>query len=160
MYDSSIHERSEFSTVLREENVSLLAALEDLLFDENSTPAHMRAAWQAFEAALHGHMAVEEEVLIPRFELVRPADVARIRGEHRQMREQLSALAADFARGVVDRERLARLLGVLRVSAALKDGDLYAWAEQSLRPRDKVRVIESVRAKCLACQEDSASLTA
>jgi Hemerythrin HHE cation binding domain len=147
MYHSSSQEPSEFGTLLREDHQSLFTALEDLLFDETSAVGRLRAVWHAFEAALHLHMTLEEEVLIPRFELVRPADAARIRGEHRQMREQLPELDAGFARGAVDRERLARLLGVLRVSAALKENNgLYDWAEQALRPRDKARLVASIRA--------------
>jgi hypothetical protein len=146
MYDPFIHQCSEFGTVLREDHASLFETLEDLLFDETSPPEYLRGVWHRFEATLHYHMTLEEEVLIPRFELVRPADAARIRGEHRQIREQLMLLESAFERGIVDRERLARLLGILRVSAALKERGIYAWAEEALRPRDKARVVESVRA--------------
>lgn len=146
MYDPYTHEQSEFGSALREDYASLFAALEDLLFDETSGAEGLRSAWHVFEAALHCHLTAEEELLIPRFELVSPADAARIRGEHRQMREQLAALEAEFERGVADRERIARLLGILRVSAALKERGLYVWAEEALRPRDKARLIESVRA--------------
>jgi hypothetical protein len=153
MYDPTNQERSEFGTVLREDHASLFVTLEDLLFDETSSLARLRSAWHAFEAALHCHLTAEEEVLLPRFELVCPVDAARIRGEHRQMREQLAELEAEFRRGVVDRERIARLLGMLRVSAALKDNGLYAWAEQALRPRDKARLIQSVRANVLVREQ-------
>lgn len=153
MYDPTTQERSEFGTVLREDHASLFVTLEDLLFDETSTLARLRDAWHEFEHALHCHLTVEEGVLLPRFELVFPLDAARIRGEHRQMREQLAELDGEFRRGVVDRERIARLLGVLRVSAALKDNGLYVWAEQVLPPRDKVRLIESVRANALVREQ-------
>jgi hypothetical protein len=156
MYDPSTHEHSEFGTVLREDHASLVITLEDLLFDETSSLAGLRGAWRAFEATLHCHLAAEEEVLLPRFELVCPVDAARIRGEHRQMREQLAELEGEFRRGVVDRERIARLLGMLRVSAALKDNGLYPWAEQALRPRDKARLIQSVRANCLVREQTAA----
>jgi hypothetical protein len=146
MYDPFIDQCSEFGAVLREDHASLFEALEDLLFDETSTPEYLRSVWHRFEATLHYHLTLEEEVLIPRFELVHAADAARIRGEHRQMREQLVVLADQFERGTVDREGVARLLGILRVSAALKEQGLYVWAEEALRPRDKARVVESVRA--------------
>jgi hypothetical protein len=156
MYDPSNHERSEFGTALREDQASLFVTLEDMLFDETSALAQLRSAWDAFEAALHCHLTAEEELLLPRFELACPVDAARVRGEHRQMREQLAELESEFARGVVDRERIARLLGILRVSAALKDNGLYAWAEQALRPRDKARLIESVRANGLVREQTAA----
>jgi hypothetical protein len=72
------------------------------------------------------------------------------------MREQLAELEGEFRRGVVDRERIARLLGMLRVSAALKDNGLYPWAEQALRPRDKARLIQSVRANALVREQTAA----
>lgn len=156
MYDPTTDERSEFGTVLREDHTSLFVTLEDLLFDEASSLARLRSSWRAFEAALHCHLTAEEEILLPRFELVCPADAARIRGEHRQMREQLAELEGEFRRGVVDRERIARLLGMLRVSAALKDNGLYSWAEQALRPRDKARLIESVRANAVVREQAAA----
>jgi len=157
MYEESTQASSEFGTTLRESHASLFAVLEDLLFDETSAPARLQRIWRGVEAALHSHLTTEEELLIPRFEQARPADAARIRGEHRQLREQLSALDAGFARELVDHEVIARLLGILRVSAASKERGLYAWAEHALRPRDKARMVDRVRANGLARAPGSAT---
>ena len=138
--------RSEFATALREDHAALFTALEDLLFDEKSAPAALRDAWPAFAAALHAHLTAEEELLIPGFELVGPAEAARIRCEHRQIRQQLEEIERELGQDVVDRERMARLLGTLRVSAAQKEDGLYAWAEHALRPRSKARMVEYLRA--------------
>jgi hypothetical protein len=131
MNDPLIDDGSEFGTALRDDHASLFGALEDLLFfGEAGTPALLQCAWQAFEAALHGHLTTEEEILLPPFELERPEDAARIRGEHHEIREQLTELEDELCRGALDRERVARLLGLLRVSAGFKEKGLYPWAEE------------------------------
>jgi len=145
-YRTMEEQHSEFATALREDHAALFTALEDLLFDDTSTSAALRDAWAAFAAALHAHLTADEELLIPGFELVGPAEVARIRCEHRQIRQQFEEIERQLGQDLIDRESIARLLGTLRVSAAQKEDGLYAWAEHALRPRSKARMIEYLRA--------------
>jgi hypothetical protein len=149
MHAHTNHEHSEFRTALREDHEQLFSALEDVLFSDQGA-SELRNAWEAFEHALLAHLRAEEEDLIPCYELAGPNTAEHIRTEHHGMRELLRELGREFERNLVDRERVARLLGVLRTSAAGKENELYCWAESALRPRNKARVIDRLRASPLS----------
>ena len=75
-------------------------------------PPAARAFLDYYRAELEGHMADEEDVVLPAAEAVDPAGAARIRQEHGEIRGLAAALAAAMTGGEIatTMEALARLL--------------------------------------------------
>ena len=102
----------------------------------------------AFRAALHAHLAAEEQVLFPAFDATTgitagPTEVMRC--EHEQMLERLGELDAALAARDAVRfaERAASLAGLMAAHGAKEENILYpacdealpALTPESLRPR-------------------------
>ena len=102
----------------------------------------------AFRAALHAHLAAEEQVLFPAFDATTgitagPTEVMRC--EHEQMLERLGELDAALAARDAVRfaERAASLAGLMAAHGAKEENILYPACEEalpaltpeSLRPR-------------------------
>ncbi len=102
----------------------LLDACRDLPVDASH--------WDDLDASLREHMAAEEELIIPAFQLTDPEQADELRTDHARIRELLDEIGAHVHRQGVHAERLRRLDAALRAHAAREDVSLYAWAERHL----------------------------
>ncbi len=120
-------------------------------------PAKARALWEAFEARMRRHLAMEEEVLFPAIEAATgmrgQGPVSMMRREHEQMRLLLTemtrrAASGDF-QGVLDQGDT--LLMVIQQHNAKEEGVLYPLAGSVLR-QEWPALAERLRAYALAHQ--------
>ena len=105
---------------------ALCAALHDRVDVVDSV--EFISAFRMFERSVLAHLRLEERELLPAYELEMPADAARIRAEHRDLRAQLLALAVDVELHTLRAERLDKCLATLIAHAAHEDAGLYPWA--------------------------------
>lgn len=92
----------------------------------------LRARWLELDRALQHHLTLEEELLLPRFERAFPTSAARLRREHREIREALVQFGVDLDLHELSPGSAQRFVARLRAHAAYEDGVLYPWAQQHL----------------------------
>ena len=89
-----------------------------------------QGTWSRFERELLEHMAAEEALVLPIFELVNPAETARLREEHATVRRLLADLGVGLELHAVKEEQVQRLVESLRAHATREDALLYRWAAE------------------------------
>lgn len=108
------------------------------------------SAFRVFERAVLAHLRLEERELLPAYEQANPADAARIRAAHRDLRAYLLALAVDIELHTVRAERLEHCLATLQALAAHENAGLYPWASAHLDAPVRLdltgRIARSIRA--------------
>jgi hypothetical protein len=108
----------------------------DVLFSQLLADMHAgdwrvcQSTWSRFERELLAHMAAEEALVLPSFELVNPAETVRLREEHATVRRRLADLGVGIELHAVKEEHVQRLVESLRSHAAREDALLYRWASQ------------------------------
>lgn len=102
------------------------------------------AAFQEFQSGLERHIVWEEEILFPKFEqktgqVGGPTEV--MRGEHRQIRGFLEAMAGKLAQG--DRETAAEEAGLLAVLGPHNEKEeniLYPMIDQVCGAEERTQI--------------------
>ena len=89
-----------------------------------------QSTWSHFERELLDHMAAEEALVLPSFELVNPAETVQLREEHATVRRLLADLGVRIELHAVKEEHVKRLIESLRAHAAREDALLYRWASE------------------------------
>jgi hemerythrin HHE cation binding domain-containing protein len=105
-----------------------LAAACDQLLAVIDDPHGFDARRRELDAEVRAHLAAEEELIIPAFQLADPEEGDALATEHARIRAALDALAATPRRAVFVRE-LARLV---QANGEHEDLGMYRWAEQNL----------------------------
>jgi hypothetical protein len=90
------------------------------------------AAWHDLDVALHNHMAAEDDLIIPAYQLSDPEEAAELRTQHARIRELLVAVRASLAGHTLDAERARQLADLLAAHARREDTSMYPWAERHL----------------------------
>lgn len=147
MNDSHITQ-SEFRAVLGDDDGRLLSLLDELSIAAEQDAAAAALLWPAFEASLLRHLRIDEELLLPRFELAEPRETAHLRAEHlvvRQLAHELDRELHAHAGKAVDPTKLRKLRKVLSAQIRCKEDTLYRWADHTLRPQSKSRVVDRLR---------------
>ncbi len=99
--------------------------------------------WGTFERELTEHMALEEQMLFPRFGELEPAAAARLRAEHEELRRDLADLGAAVDLHGISEAAAKAFFDRLRAHAAREDALLYRWADRQVR--DRRSLIERLR---------------
>jgi hemerythrin-like domain-containing protein len=92
----------------------------------------LAAEWNAFEADLERHLALEERELFPTFERKRPDEVAALREEHEALRRDLLALGIRSDLHHLRATAVADFIKSLRAHAQREEQALYPWADDEL----------------------------
>jgi hypothetical protein len=90
--------------------------------------------WDTFEPALRAHLDLEETKVFPEFRKVDPAEAARLRAEHDDLRELLGGLGVRIDLHSVARDAVAELLKRVRAHGA-REEKLYAWMDRGMTLR-------------------------
>ncbi len=106
--------------------------------------------FRCFEAAILEHLAAEEEVILPAYELFDPEDAEALRADHARIREELTRAGIDTDLHAMRAERMEGLIAALRAHSAHEDAYMYPWAQVHLplsgRRSLYVRLTRSLRA--------------
>lgn len=123
----------ELRRVAAERHVELVAGFENLLHAPSTDEPHALAMrWRLLDAALRDHMMVEEDLIIPAYQLTAPEEGDELRTEHAKLRALLEEIGIDVREHGIHSERLRHLLELLRTHAAREDASMYPWAEANL----------------------------
>jgi hypothetical protein len=78
---------------------------------------------------LAGHLAAEEEFLLPKFRQVNATEAACLVAEHDSIRNGLAKVQTEIDRGALRPETLERLLESLTAHAGHEKAMFYPWAQ-------------------------------
>jgi len=145
-------ERSAFAEALAASWGQLCEGFEQLL--AHGGVGHEQAPGQLDELdrSLHAQLALEEELMLPPFELEAHAQADLLRAEHRHLRGLLQLVQTELAEGGLSTRLANSLIRLLHQHARNAQQLLHAWADQSLPYRSKVRILERERALWLDSQ--------
>jgi len=87
-------------------------------------------SWSEVEAELLDHMAAEEAVILPSYELHAPDDAHRIREEHARIRTLLMPIGVEVELHKIRLARLRQFVAAIEAHAASEDARMYPWAAQ------------------------------
>lgn len=117
------------ATRLTRDHAELDALLTCLVQDaEAPSPGALEATWDVFECRLTHHMEAEERFLLPLVEVSNPAEVARTRKEHIQIRDMLAELGLAIELHAIRASDILKLSELLRAHAKHEDEALYQLA--------------------------------
>jgi hemerythrin superfamily protein len=112
-------------------------------------PPTLARRWRVFEHQLLDHMAAEEELLIPTYQLTSPEQAQELRADHILLRDILERVALDVELHTIRIERLKELVGLLRAHAHREELTMYPWIQRHLstvlRKRLVSRISETLR---------------
>jgi len=91
-------------------------------------PRALSLGWSEVEAELLDHMAAEDAVILPSYELDAPADARRIRDEHARIRALLTPVGVEIELHEIRLARLRQLVAALEGHSASEDAAMYPWA--------------------------------
>ena len=138
--------RSEFHQALSDDHARLERLFESLLGSvKMSDPERVRVAWERLDRELRAHLRIEEERILPLFEVEDTVEASQIRAEHHQIRNQLDQIGVDLDLHALDRGRAESFIHLLRDHAAREERTLYPWADSSMPKRGRISVIERLR---------------
>lgn len=89
-------------------------------------------AWRRFERRVLAHIAAEEELVLPAYEVDHADDAALIRRGHQGLGAILTPLAIEVELHVIRADTVERLVAALRAHGAHEDEAMYPWAERHL----------------------------
>lgn len=126
-----------------------LAGRELLASTYADDPPALYTAYRGFERAILDHLAAEETMILPQYEIHAPHDAKRTRDEHVEIRDLLFKVALEVELHLVRVERIEVLLEKLHDHAAREELAMYPWAQLHLPVTTKrelfVRIGHSLR---------------
>jgi hypothetical protein len=115
--------------LLDDHHVRLERICTELLSDAYADdPRALCARWREFESEIRDHMSAEEDLILPAYEGVAPADAQAIREDHRRLRDVLHRLGVEVDLHQIRVRTVRELLEQLRVHADREDAAMYPWA--------------------------------
>ena len=138
----------EFSKVMGDEHERLAGLFRQYQALRPRQPVEARRRLEEFTAGLERHMAIEEQILFPRFEdfshLGTSGPTTVMRGEHREIRHALARLRSlPPGTGAID-ELEMKLLDALRAHEAMEDLVFNPWIDESLNETERLGLFEKM----------------
>jgi Hemerythrin HHE cation binding domain len=117
---------------LESDHLQMTASLARLVdFAEASDRELLREEWDALEPRVLVHLDAEEMFLLPGFEKAHPADAARVRDQHAQIRTQLGAIGIAVDLHLLRADMVTDFRDLLLEHVAEERRGLYPWAHTS-----------------------------
>ncbi len=132
------------------------------LSDDAQAPecAALHCTWCEFESRLLGHMAAEEDYLLPLIEASHTAEVTRTLAEHKQIRRQVSELGVAIELHTVRQPAIEELIRTLQAHAHYEDQTLYPLAGEEAPPVLQQRLSAMLKSAMRLAKSSSTKLTA
>ncbi len=116
----------------RDHHDALFQALE--LRRAEGSPRVARGFLDFFHEELEGHMADEEDVVLPAAQASDPTGAERIRVEHAQLRDLAAGLAADLDAGQDPRARMEGIARLLHDHVRYEEREFFMGVQAALSP--------------------------
>lgn len=128
-----VDETARAGDLLRRDHARLELVYADLLTAyERGDWAHVRARFDAFEAALRAHMADEERDVLPAFHVAHAREADELRADHDGLRRELDAFGLRVDLHAAPLIEARSLIDRLRAHAAREETILYPWMNAEL----------------------------
>jgi hemerythrin HHE cation binding domain-containing protein len=140
------HETPELQTLLARDHQRLDALFERLLAAFHADAhAQLGPLWTEFDSRLRGHIALEEEHILPEFARIDPAEARELAKEHMRIRKLLSErdIAGDLH--LAREETIRDLVTLLRAHAKREDDLMYRWAANHLDAAEQRTIVAQLR---------------
>ncbi len=139
----------EITKLMNQEHTELTELFRGYQSLKSQAPDQARCNLEIFTARLMRHMALEEEILFPRFEafsrLGTSGPTTVMRSEHRKIREALEKLHACHT-GITASEKIEHdLLDALRSHEAMEDMVFGPWIDDNLSETERLGLFEQIR---------------
>jgi hypothetical protein len=133
---------------MHEDHVAIAGALRQLAEDAHrGDVAAMRATFDAVDEALRGHLAYEDDRLLPRFADADASEAAALRDEHARIRRRLDDLGIALELHSLRAEMIDDFIDLLYRHAVREERALYAWSERALPVAERHALFSSVLAR-------------
>jgi hypothetical protein len=103
-------------------------------------PRALAQEYRVFEREVLDHLAAEELVILPGYQVDSPGDAAAIRADHAAIRQQLFRVGLEIDLHLIRAHTIERLLSQLREHAQREDTAMYPWAQVHLPLSTKRRL--------------------
>ena len=103
-------------------------------------PRALSQEYRVFEREVLDHLAAEELVILPGYEVASPREAAAIRADHAAIRQQLFRVGLEIDLHLIRAHTIETLLAQLREHAAHEDVSMYPWAQVNLPLSTKRRM--------------------
>lgn len=145
------------ATLLRADHAMLRMRFEVLLSALRAgARSEATRLWFEFDGELQAHFDLEERYLLPKLELVRPAEAAAVREQHVDLRRQLERLGTGFEPDGTREAAVAAFSAALGAHAQSEEVLLHPLAECQLSERDRAAIralLLDARSRFVARQE-------
>ena len=105
----------------------------------------LTSRWAKVEREFHEHMAAEERIVFPDYQLANPENAQALRDEHAALREHALELGVGIELHTIRCEQLAEFVDALRAHARHEEATLYRWAQGNLDPSRRHTLLALVR---------------
>lgn len=113
---------------------------------EGGDPDAIRAGWCSLERELEAHLEAEEKYILPKFAREYPAEAARIRSEHVQIRSTVLQLGVDLDLHSLRDETAALFISTLRGHAEREEMMFYRWTRHHVSQTERHAIIAALQA--------------
>ena len=103
-------------------------------------PRALSAEYRVFEREVLDHLAAEELVILPGYQVASPRDADVIRADHAAIRQLLFRVGLEIDLHLIRAHTVERLLAQLREHAEHEDTAMYPWAQLHLPLSTKRRL--------------------
>lgn len=133
---------------LLRDHQALHAALKQLAEDaEAPQVGQLVRTWASFEKQLYAHLEAEEQLLLPLLEASHPAEVARTRRQHEEIRKLVTELGVAVELHTVRRDDILRLVALLERHAEQENVGLYGLAGERASVAVEHRLAALIKAR-------------
>jgi len=140
------HSRAGLARLLTESHRRLQDEFAELFRNTRMmAPERTRQAWARLDRELRDHLRLEEQSLLPMFELHSSAEAVGLRAEHHQLLRELGWLGVDLDLHSFEEKRAEGFLALLDAHVAREQRTLYLWAETGLSKRAKAFFLDMLR---------------
>jgi hypothetical protein len=95
-------------------------------------PRDLVDSWRTFERTALEHMHIEEQLIVPGYAVLAPADARLITAEHHHLRRLLNTLGLEVELHQIRETTVRSLLAGLHAHAAGEERGMYPWAAAHL----------------------------
>ena len=121
-----------FHARLLQEHAEIDDAIDQLLRAYESGDHEVaRTAFREFDKRLMAHLAMEDDLILPAFANVDPAEAEQISSEHRAIRAKVDELVIGSDLRLTRLPAVRLLAAALRAHAKREDEILYQWIDRS-----------------------------